>query len=156
MRGLVAVILGTIFFLEPLLTIRAGDLALNEASSQDTQGQPATAPAALPPATEALRQRLSDTPSGSNVEVRLLSKQKVQGLLQGVQTDKFILQTANEQGVQNQEIKFEEVKNVRVYKLKGASSVHKAGSKVGRVLIVVGAAAVAIFVLGFINYMNRS
>jgi len=113
---LVTFILVYVLFGSSLMEAKAGISARGDSPREETANKPT------------LQQRVLEVPSGTMVEVRLLSKQRLRGRLGDVGSDGFNLQTAQGSTISTQRVAFTDVKSFK--QVEGTT-----GQKVGKGLI---------------------
>ncbi len=136
MRGIVSILLASFLLFQPALNARAeGAQAANESSR-----------------TAAIRQKVEAAGLGSQIEVTLLDKNKLQGRLISVGTDDFIVQSGEGPDSVTHLVRFEDVRSVKVFQQQAASTASQNKSKIsrrGKMMLIVGVAALVFGIITF-------
>ncbi len=136
MRGMLSMLLASFLLLQPALNSRAaGAQAANESSR-----------------TAAIRQKVKAAGAGSQIEVTLLDKNKLQGRLISVGTDDFIVQSGEGPDSVTHLVRFEDVRSVKVFQQQAASTASQNKSKIsrrGKMMLIVGVAALVFGIITF-------
>jgi hypothetical protein len=135
-RETLSMLLAGFFLLQPAVYARA-------AGAQAANDNPQAA---------AIRQKVEAAGIGSQVEVRLLDKNKILGRLMSVGSDDFVVKTGEDQTAVVHTIRFGDVESVKTATAVAISNAGSRGSRMsrrGKIMLVVGIAAL---VFGVITY----
>jgi len=102
MRNIICLVLATILFGCSVLEARNGASAVARSGQAESKAKPT------------LKEQVVQIPAGSQVEVRLLSKERFRGRLGEISDEGFSVQIARENRIETRKVTFNEVKSVKV------------------------------------------